>query len=170
MEDVKKCVRCKREKPTNEFYNENRCQECKDYSDAYYEANRQQEIDRAKRSQNKDRNRTNQYKRDRNRKKPINIILQQARQRAKEKNVPFDLSVDDLVVPEVCPVLGIPLGVNSGHASANSISLDRIIPEKGYVKGNVAIISHKANTIKNNASVEDLEKVLSWLKHELNNQ
>lgn len=167
MTELRQCKRCKKERPIQEFYNEKRCLDCKKYYDEYYATHTEQEKARATRSQNKDRNRTNTYKRDRNRARPVNIILQQARQRAKIKDVPFDITVDDIEVPTVCPVLGIPLCVNEKHAKANSISLDRIVPELGYVKGNVAVISYKANTIKSNATVEELEKVLEWLKSKI---
>lgn len=58
--------------------------------------------------------------------------------------------------------------VNKKYAKEDSYSIDRLIPELGYVKGNVVVISYKANTIKNNATVDDLEKVLAWLKEKLN--
>ncbi len=98
-----------------------------------------------------------------------------ARQRAKEKNVPFDIDIDyvrslvgenaELAVR--CPVLGFLLDYSTqrtegtGHALPNSPSIDRIVPELGYVKGNVRIISHRANTIKSNASVQELKLVLA---------
>lgn len=161
---MKKCVRCKSEKQDSEFYNENRCQACKDYYSTYYKNNRQQEIDRSKRILNKDRDKTNAYKRSLCRKNPIGYMIQRIKSRAKLNNIPFDLSKEDIVIPDVCPVLGIPLKVNDGKVGPDSISLDRIVPELGYVRGNVAVISQKANTIKSNGSVEDLEKVLLWLK------
>lgn len=91
-------------------------------------------------------------------------MIRNAKSRAKEKSLPFDLSVGDLEIPNICPVLGVPLCVNEKHVGANSPSLDRLIPELGYVKNNVTVISHKANTIKNNASIEELEKILAWMK------
>ena len=161
------CKRCKVDKPLN---GKGRCDGCEEYTKRYYEAHRDQEIARAQKSNaKKSRQEINDYKKELNRRHPLNIILQQARRRAKKKNIPFDISVSDLEVPVFCPVLDIELSVNDSHAKDNSISIDRIIPELGYVKGNVAIISHKANTIKNNASVEDLEKVLEWLK-KVNNE
>lgn len=165
---MKKCGRCKTDKLESEFYNENRCQKCKDYYDAYYKNNRQQEIDRAKSVLNKDRNKTNAYKRSLCRQNPIGYMIQRIKSRAKLGNIPFDLSKEDIVIPDICPVLGIALKVNSGKVGPDSISLDRLIPELGYVKGNVMVISHKANTIKNNATLEELEKLVDWLK-ELSN-
>lgn len=95
-----------------------------------------------------------------------NYMVKSARKRAKEKNLPFDIDheyIRSLVVSH-CPVFGMPLewstyrGKGTGGI-ANSPSLDRIDPTKGYVKGNVWIISNKANSIKNNATHEELKLV-----------
>jgi len=89
-----------------------------------------------------------------------------ARARAKKKGLPFDIDAAHLrsIATDICPVLGMKLEWSTlrGHGSKlfpNSPSLDRIDPSKGYVKGNVWIISHKANTIKSNASHEELKLV-----------
>lgn len=157
-----KCKRCKVDKILNET---GRCQGCDNYVKNYYQENRDKEIARAQKSlKKKSRKEQNIYKKKLNRQNPLSIILQQAKRRAKLKNVPFDIMVDDIEVPEFCPVLGSRLTVNEGHAKDNSMTIDRIVPELGYVKNNVAIISFKANTIKNNGSIEDLEKVLCWMK------
>lgn len=64
----------------------------------------------------------------------------------------------DLIIPDYCPLLGIKLEYTSGKTNnPNTPSLDKIDPTKGYVKGNVRIISYKANTMKNNATREELE-------------
>ena len=64
----------------------------------------------------------------------------------------------DLIIPEYCPLLGIKLEYEPGRTNnSNTPSLDKIDPTKGYIKGNVRIISYKANTMKNNATREELE-------------
>lgn len=89
-------------------------------------------------------------------------LVNTARRRAKQLLVPFGIRVEDIFVPEICPVLGIALKVHEGKGSwANSPSLDRIFPDKGYVKGNVRVISHRANTLKSDASIEELRLVLA---------
>jgi hypothetical protein len=91
-------------------------------------------------------------------------LIQQAAQRAKRFGVPFKLGIQDIVVPTHCPVLGIPLAVGVGSAAENSPSLDRIVPARGYVPSNVRVISHRANRIRGNASVEELEAVIAYAK------
>lgn len=84
-----------------------------------------------------------------------------ARKRAKQEGLPFILSVDDLVVPTHCPVLGVKMVV--GHRD-NAPSLDKVVPELGYVKDNVAVMSKRANRIKDNASLAELQQIVSFLK------
>lgn len=81
-------------------------------------------------------------------------MVRAAKGRAKKQGVPFDITVEDIVIPEKCPALGIPLNWNIGRGKDDSPSLDKIIPNRGYVKGNVAVISARANKIKHNASLE----------------
>lgn len=96
------------------------------------------------------------------RKHPEQRIWQCAKLRAKKKGFPFDIEVSDILIPSHCPALGIPLFVGKSGGIANSPSLDRLIPELGYVKGNVCIISHKANVAKNNLTPEELVRVAEW--------
>ena len=99
-------------------------------------------------------------------KDPRVFMLYRARIRAKQKSVDFLITKDDIHIPEFCPVLGIPLVVGTGEKTDNSPSLDRVIPSMGYVKGNVQVISDKANTLKSHGSLEELEKVVAYLKRE----
>lgn len=86
--------------------------------------------------------------------------------RAGHIGAPFDLTPEDIVVPEVCPVLGIPIEGGEGRRknNPNSPSVDRIVPELGYVRGNVRVISNRANLLKSNATVAELEAVLADLR------
>lgn len=160
-----KCKRCKVEKPLND---KGRCEGCEKYLKDYYEEHRQESIARATKSQKKNRFKTKEYKRELNRKNPVGYLLQRVRSRAKLEGIPFDLTKDDICIPSHCPILNVPLQVNDWKVGPNSISVDRIVPELGYVKGNIAIISHRANTIKSNASIEELERVVEWLKEKTN--
>jgi hypothetical protein len=89
------------------------------------------------------------------------VLFEQAKQRAKKKNLPFNITIDDIIIPEVCPLLEIslmqkPYGERTGF-QMNSPSLDRIEPKLGYVKGNVMVISMKANAMKYSANLSELE-------------
>ncbi|MCP1937389.1 hypothetical protein J2R95_003184 [Bradyrhizobium japonicum] len=100
----------------------------------------------------------------------IGVAFRNAKQNAKAKVLPFDLDVDYLLsifpTDYVCPVLGIDM--KFGGDRDNSPSLDRIEPAKGYVKGNVAFISDRANRIKSDATLEELGRVYQYLSQKLN--
>jgi len=84
------------------------------------------------------------------------------RSRARSKGIPFNLTESDLVPPEVCPVLGLPLG--------DSFTVDRIVPELGYTKGNIILISDLANRIKTNAVPSEILKVGYFYQRLLSNE
>lgn len=87
-------------------------------------------------------------------------MLKRARRRAKEKGLPFNLRRSDIHIPERCPVLGIKLRPNT--QSQNSPSLGRIVPERGYVAGNVLVVSKLANQIKSSANFKQLKRVAEF--------
>ena len=105
--------------------------------------------------------------RDRKRKEHLNYpeikMHCLAKLRAKQNDVPFNISKSDIIIPELCPILGLDLKVNQGKVGKNSPSLDRIVPELGYVVGNIQVISHLANTMKSSASKEELIKFAEWV-------
>lgn len=87
------------------------------------------------------------------------IMFRSARQRAKSRGIPFYLSYEDIKVPLLCPIFKVPLKIGTKYAP----SLDRIIPELGYVKGNIQVISRLANQMKQNATAEELNKFAQWV-------
>jgi hypothetical protein len=91
-------------------------------------------------------------------------MLHSARARAQKKDLPFNLELDDIVIPDVCPVLGIPLEPGTRKIHWNAPTLDRIHLDQGYVKGNIVVISWRANFIRSNATLDELEKVLAYSK------
>ena len=86
----------------------------------------------------------------------IGDMLSRAKNRSEEKNVPFNITKEDIVFVEICPLLNIPLNWEGGPRDKSTPSLDRVIPELGYVKGNVRIISNLANMMKSYASAQEL--------------
>lgn len=91
----------------------------------------------------------------------VKRIYNRTKARAKRKNIEFTIDLEDIIIPDQCPVLGVPFEYGN-HALTYSI--DRINPNKGYVKENIIIISNKANMMKSNASFEEIEKLYLWLK------
>ena len=87
-----------------------------------------------------------------------------ALERSRKSNLPFDLKLVDVVVPPYCPVLGIPIFKVGGRQSDNSPSLDKLIPELGYVKGNVYVISFRANKLKGDATLEEMKAVVRYME------
>lgn len=85
-----------------------------------------------------------------------------AKQRARAANILFDITPEDIVIPSHCPVLNIPLTIGKDRSA--SPSLDRIIPANGYTRGNIAVISMRANAIKNDATAEEIQAVASWVR------
>jgi hypothetical protein len=81
-----------------------------------------------------------------------------AKARARRKGLDFDIVLSDIVIPKRCPLLQIELHRNQA-SEPSSPSLDRKDSSLGYVKGNVWVISHRANTIKNDASLEELTAI-----------
>lgn len=94
------------------------------------------------------------------------MLLRSARRRAQKRGLPFDLERYDIKIPNFCPALGIPLfrSVGLKAQGPNSPTLDRITPELGYVRGNVRVISSRANQIKSDASTAELLQVACWVQ------
>jgi hypothetical protein len=92
------------------------------------------------------------------------VLLYSAKRRSIRKAVPFSLKEEDIIVPKRCPMLGIELVFGEGTAQANSPSIDEITPGIGYVPGNVQVISTKANSMKNNATVDELRMFADWIE------
>lgn len=158
-ESKKPCKKCG---TTTRYISNNSCVECSKnkmktqgnpYSKKYYDKNKQKICEKSR----KDYGTIG--------KRYIYMLLKRAYKRAQEKNIPFDITADDIKIPEFCPILGIKLIVGKVQGPDDfSPSLDRIIPEKGYVKNNIEIISMRANRMKTNASIQDVENLLNYLK------
>lgn len=96
---------------------------------------------------------------------PLSLLLAQAKQRAKRKGQEFNIDSTDLIIPDSCPILKIPLFVGENKHCGNSPSIDRIDPLKGYVKNNVQIISYRANMLKNNGTLSEFKLLVEFLKN-----
>ena len=84
----------------------------------------------------------------------VQRLLNNARRRARRKGIDFEIDSSDIKIPEKCPITGVKIEFgDDGGLNLSSPSLDRIDNSKGYVKGNVAVISNKANKYKSDMSV-----------------
>lgn len=90
-------------------------------------------------------------------------MLIHAKARAKKIGVAFSITAQDVVWPKVCPALGLRLRYRTKKLrvkrTAHAASLDRIDPKKGYVPGNVQVLSLRANMIKQNATADEILRV-----------
>ncbi len=108
--------------------------------------------------------------RERYKKNPIPQIKSNAKIRAKSKGVPFNLTTNYLksIYPKngICPVFKVKMSgkYEKRMKSNHSPSIDRIIPHKGYVEGNVIIVSDLANRIKTDATLQEISNVIKFYK------
>ena len=85
------------------------------------------------------------------------LLWYRAKENSKARKFEFNIDVEDIVIPEKCPYLNITLTTSLVDCQKpNYYSIDRIDSKKGYVKDNVQVISRLANTMKNNATIEQL--------------
>lgn len=98
------------------------------------------------------------------------VLLRTSLHRAKVKGLEHTLKLKDIEIPPVCPVLGIPIlyQKTGGLPSHNSPSIDRINNARGYTKDNIVIVSRRANVLKNDASVEELKKIVIFYDNLIN--
>jgi hypothetical protein len=87
--------------------------------------------------------------------------------RARRLNLTFTIKLEDVVIPDVCPVFGFPLVVGSGYRTSQSPTIDRIDSTKGYTPNNIAVISWRANDLKRDASLVELLKLRDWMRQRL---
>lgn len=112
----------------------------------------------------KDKSKCKQYLRDwkdRNREKNL---FQLAQHRAKTKGIEFNIELSDIIIPEICPILGLPIKKAIDGNRDLSPSLDRIDNDKGYIKGNIQVISFKANAMKLTANKDELINFSNWVR------
>jgi hypothetical protein len=140
----------KRTESYKKYYQENK-EKINEHSKEYYQENKE-----------KINEQTKQYRLENKEKWMCNT----SKVRAKQKNLPFNLSTEYLkeIWPEdnKCPALGITMRKGDFCVTDHSPTLDRIIPKLGYIKGNVQVVSALANRIMSDATVN---QVMAVAKH-----
>ncbi len=155
---IQECSKCKTALPLSFFYKSNhhksgfdgKCKACRKIY--YLEWTREKGGLQKKLIQSR-----NWYK-----KNPEKYIYTNAKNNAKQRSIEFSLTIEDIVIPDICPLLGIKIERTFGEGRHDALpSIDRLNPKLGYVKDNVKIISFLANRMKNNATAEQIKKLAS---------
>lgn len=97
--------------------------------------------------------------------KDFKLLWSNLKASAQKRNIPFSLSLadmDEIGIPILCPILGIPLYFHKNKVEDNSISVDRIDSTKGYCLDNIIVISYRANKLKSDASLEEMRKIVNF--------
>lgn len=95
---------------------------------------------------------------------PEHALWRSARQRARRNNLPFNIEISDIIIPEYCPILGLKLKQSKVRMNDASPTLDKIVPDLGYIKGNICVLSNKANRIKGDGTIEEHQKIINFLE------
>lgn len=96
---------------------------------------------------------------------PVEHILRRAVARAARKNIECTITLDDIrPLPTHCPVFGFELTRGNGMQDPTAFSLDRIDNSKGYIPGNVVVISYLANRLKNDGTAAQHERIAQWMR------
>jgi hypothetical protein len=124
----------------------------KEYNTSYYQKNKETI-----------RKRHNDYDRGWCRSYPERTLYSSAKNRAGRTNLEFNITLEDIVIPSHCPILNIPLSKGKGQKHDGSPSLDRIDNTRGYIKGNVKVISSRANQIKSDGTAEEHIRIAEYI-------
>ena len=162
-----KSFSCFSKKHTGKYGLSSQCKQCHTISERLGRGHGIKDINLLTDKQKKVRKRRSELCKAASRKNPKKKLVIAAKNRAKIKNIEFNLTEDDLRIPETCPALGILLIQAKDRHNKHSPSVDRLDAAKGYTKENINIISFRANTIKSDATFEEFEAIYKWWKAEL---
>lgn len=141
---MKVCSKCQEEKDESEFYSSTTgwCKQCRIKNNYQYYLRRTTE---------------KPFRADR--------LIRAAKFRAKKSGLECTITAADIVIPDTCPILDIPIVINSDKRADNSPSIDRIDNSKGYTPDNVIVVSYRANKLKNDATLEELRMLVERYGH-----
>ena len=92
------------------------------------------------------------------------LLYKNIKSRCKRIGREFSIELEDIIIPEKCPVFGFELKREDKQTWMSAPSVDRIDSSKGYIKGNITVVSRRANILKRDAIVEELEQLLNYYK------
>lgn len=163
--NTKECCRCNKIKPTDDFYRNSSKKSgyvgyCKDCSRKRGRELYWSNVDYRKACARKG---GKWWKPEKPRKRGPNRMCTQCMKSARKAGVPFSLTPGDIVIPEKCPVLDIPLEFSKDRKRKDDTpSVDRLVPGLGYVPENIMVISWRANSLKNNMTLEECKKMYEF--------
>lgn len=88
-------------------------------------------------------------------------IYNRIKSRCSKNNIEFNLELEDIIIPEKCPILNKPFVYGDTNWT---YSVDRINNSKGYIKGNIQIISNRANRLKGDFTINEFQKITNYLE------
>jgi hypothetical protein len=91
----------------------------------------------------------------------VRQMFMNARRRAIRDGLKFDITKDDITIPARCPILDVPFGPTNTPFTP---TLDRVNNDRGYVKGNVAVVTKIANSMKGKFTLQDVERLLAYMR------
>ena len=147
---AKVCGKCKKNKPLTEYHKDSGRP---DGTDSRCAACRKESVAKNKKE------------------KPFHIRCMRVKHKATSKQIPFNLTEEYLksIWTDTCPILGVKLDLFATNQYAdNAAQVDRIVPDKGYVKGNVGWVSARANRLKDDATAKEHMKIAQWMLGQLN--
>lgn len=92
------------------------------------------------------------------------LLYKNIKSRCKRIGREFSIDLEDIIIPEKCPVFGFDLKREDKKTWMFAPSVDRIDSSKGYIKGNITVVSRRANILKRDATIEELELLLNYYK------
>lgn len=155
---------------SKEYYQANK-EKIKQKAKEYYSANKDAVLENVKQYRDSNRETIKEKGREYYRRKLKNRILNAAKARARKFGYEFNITEEDVIIPKYCPLLGVEMFVAEGRQGSkkNSFSLDRIDSTKGYIKGNVWVISMLANSMKSDGTFDDFQRMAeNWRKYHEN--
>lgn len=172
MRTQKPCGRCGGEKPKGSKY---LCDNCPPLSSAegskrYRERDPDRAAANAKAWRLRHPEKVRAAQREWHHRNPEDKLYRLAKRRAKQAGLEFSISRAEISIPEYCPALGLLLQKSDSSTGFNDSSptLDRIDNRRGYVSGNVQVISWRANRIKCDASLDELKSLVAYMENLIN--
>lgn len=175
---TKVCRDCGRDLPISSFYKNGNsyrpeCKECKNKAESErrakdVEARRAKDRERYSKNREKEIASMKRYRENLKETNYLKYFIQNKKKAVIREGIEWDL--DEKFLEElftgVCPVFGCPIHLG-GREEDCKAELDRLIPSKGYVKGNVRWISRRANRIKSDASIDEIKKILKYMEEQI---